>query len=78
MFYSYKESGNPALLILLECCTINVWAADISWKVISLQLKGYTSMEWQFHVVQFLLYSQSHNLLSFHYIIIPWISCLQL
>jgi hypothetical protein len=52
------------LLILLECCTINVWAEDISWKVISLQLKGYTSMEWQFHVAQFLLHSQFHNLLS--------------
>jgi hypothetical protein len=31
------------LLILLECCTINICAADISWKVISLQIKGYTS-----------------------------------
>jgi hypothetical protein len=39
--------GYPALLILLECCTINICAADISQKVILLQLKGYTSIEWQ-------------------------------
>jgi hypothetical protein len=39
-------------LILLECCTINIYAADISLKVIPLQLKGYTPTEWQFHVAQ--------------------------
>jgi hypothetical protein len=32
--------GYPALLILLECFAINICAADISLKVISLQLKG--------------------------------------
>jgi hypothetical protein len=40
----------PALLILLEFCIINIFAADISWKVILLQLKGHTPTEWQFHV----------------------------
>jgi hypothetical protein len=36
--------------------------------VISLQLKVYTSAEWQFHVAQTLLHSHSHNLLSLYYI----------
>jgi hypothetical protein len=31
--------GYPALLILLECCAINICAANTSWQVISLHLK---------------------------------------
>jgi hypothetical protein len=34
--------GMSCTMILLECCTINISVADISWKVISLQLRGYT------------------------------------
>jgi hypothetical protein len=41
-----------ALLILIECCTGNIFAADISRKVISLPLKENTLTEWQFHVPQ--------------------------
>jgi hypothetical protein len=53
--------GYPALLILLECYIINICAADISLKVISLQLKGYNSTEWQFLVAWILLHSHPHN-----------------
>jgi hypothetical protein len=42
LWYGQEKLGYPALLIQLECCAINIYAADISWKVISLQLKGYT------------------------------------
>jgi hypothetical protein len=42
LWYGQEKLGYPALLILLECCTINICASDISWKVILLQLKGYT------------------------------------
>jgi hypothetical protein len=52
LWYGQEKLEDPALLILIECYTINICAADISWKVISLQLKEYTSTEWQFHVVQ--------------------------
>jgi hypothetical protein len=62
-----EKLGYSALLILLEWSTINICAADIFWKVISLQLKGYTSTDWQFHVAQILLHSHSHNLLSITY-----------
>jgi hypothetical protein len=47
LWYGQEELGSlgySALLILLECCTINICAADISQKVISLQLKGYALM----------------------------------
>jgi predicted transcriptional regulator len=69
MFYPYRalvwtgKVGISGTIDSLECCTINISVADISWNVISLQLKGYSSTEWQFHVVHFLLHSQSHNLL---------------
>jgi hypothetical protein len=39
---------------------INICAGDISQKVISLQLKGYTWIDWQFHVGQVLLHNHSH------------------
>jgi hypothetical protein len=67
MFYLYRavvgqeKLGYPALLILLECYAINICAADISLKVISLQLKCYTTTEWQFHVAWILLHSHHHN-----------------
>jgi hypothetical protein len=41
LWYGQEKMGYSALLIMLECCTIDIRAADISWKVISLQLKGY-------------------------------------
>jgi hypothetical protein len=41
LWYGQEKLGYPALLILVECCTTNICAAGISWKVISLQLKGY-------------------------------------
>jgi hypothetical protein len=44
-WYGLEKFGYPVLLILLDCCTINMCAADISWKVISLQLEGYTPTE---------------------------------
>jgi hypothetical protein len=56
----------PALLILLECYTINICASGISWKVISLRLQGYMSTEWQFPVLR-ICCSHSHNLLSITY-----------
>jgi hypothetical protein len=46
LWCGHEKLGYHALLILLECCTINICAADISWKVILLQLKGYTRTEW--------------------------------
>jgi hypothetical protein len=42
-FTGQENLGYAALLILLECYTINICVADISLKVNSLQLKGYTS-----------------------------------
>jgi hypothetical protein len=63
LWYGQEQLGYPALLIWLESCTINICAADISQKVISLQLKGYTLTKWQFHVPQILLHSHSYNLL---------------
>jgi hypothetical protein len=36
LWYGQEEFVYPAQLILLECCAINICAADISWKVISL------------------------------------------
>jgi hypothetical protein len=57
LWYGQDELGYPALLILLECCTVNFCATVISQKVISLQLKGYTLTEWQFHVPKILLQS---------------------
>jgi hypothetical protein len=41
-WYGQEKLEYPALLIPIECCTINICATDISWKVISLQLKEYT------------------------------------
>jgi hypothetical protein len=38
LWYGQEDLGCHALLILLESCTINICAADISQKVISLQL----------------------------------------
>jgi hypothetical protein len=61
--YGQEELGYPALLILLGSCTVNICAADISQKVISLQLKEYTLTEWQFHMPQILLHSHLRNLL---------------
>jgi hypothetical protein len=55
LWYGQEVLAYPALLIVLECCTINICAADISQKVISLQLKWYALIEWQFHVDQILL-----------------------
>jgi hypothetical protein len=52
LWYGQEKLGYPVLLILLKCYTINICAVAISLKVISLQLKGYTSRKWQFHVVQ--------------------------
>jgi hypothetical protein len=37
LWYGQEELGYPVLLIQLECCTINICAAEISQKVISLQ-----------------------------------------
>jgi hypothetical protein len=47
LWYGQEELEYSALLILLECYTINICAADISQKMISLQLKGYALTEWQ-------------------------------
>jgi hypothetical protein len=52
--------GYPVLLILLEWCTINIQAAKISCKVISLQLKGYISTELQIHTAQTQFVAQPH------------------
>jgi hypothetical protein len=41
LWYGQEKLEYPALLILLECYIINICVADISWKAISLQLKGY-------------------------------------
>jgi hypothetical protein len=71
LWYGQEKLGYPSLLILLECCTIDICGADISWNAISLQLKGYTSTEWQFHVSQILLHGHSHNILPLHYIPLP-------
>jgi hypothetical protein len=60
--YVQEKLGYTAFLILLECCTINICAADNTQKVISLLPKGYTSAEWAFHVAQILLHSHSYNL----------------
>jgi hypothetical protein len=57
LWYGQEELGYLALLIRLECCTINICAANISQKVISLQLKGYALRDLQFHVAQILLQS---------------------
>jgi hypothetical protein len=62
-YFGQEQLGYPAQLIVLESGTINICAADISQKVISLQLKGYILAERQFHVPQILLQSHSHNLL---------------
>jgi hypothetical protein len=45
LWYGQEKLECPALLILLECYTINICAADISRKAVSLQLKGYTSQQ---------------------------------
>jgi hypothetical protein len=45
LWYGQEELGYPALLILLKCCTVNICAADISQKVIPLQLKWYALTE---------------------------------
>jgi hypothetical protein len=45
LWYGQEELGCDAIFILLESCTINICAADISQKVISLQLKRYTLTE---------------------------------
>jgi hypothetical protein len=37
LWYGQEELGYPALLILLECCTINICAAVICQKMFSLQ-----------------------------------------
>jgi hypothetical protein len=42
LWYGQAKLGYPALLILLESCAINIFAAKMSWEVISLQLKGKT------------------------------------
>jgi hypothetical protein len=42
LWYGQEELEYPALSIQLECCTVNICAADISCKVISLQPEGYT------------------------------------
>jgi hypothetical protein len=76
LWYGQEKFGYPAPLILLECCTINICAADVSRKMSSLQLKGYTSTEWQLPVAQILFHSHSHNLLSLHYI--PFLGSLAL
>jgi hypothetical protein len=78
LWYGQEMLGYVALLLLLQCCTINICAADVSRNVMSLQLKGYTSTEWQFCVAQILLHSKSHNLLFLHYKPLPWIRCPQL
>ncbi|XP_023726224.1 uncharacterized protein LOC111874721 isoform X2 [Cryptotermes secundus] len=78
LWYGQEELGYPVLLILLECCTIKFCAANISLKVISLQLKGYTLTDVQFHMAQILLHSHSHNLLILHYTHLPLIPCLQI
>jgi hypothetical protein len=65
-------------LILLECCAINICAANTSWQVISLHLKEHAWTEWQFHLPQIQLHIQPHNLMSLHYISLPWTPCLLL
>jgi hypothetical protein len=45
LWYGQEQLGYPALLILLESCSVNICAADISQKLISPQLKGYTLTE---------------------------------
>jgi hypothetical protein len=60
LWYGQEELAYPAVLILLECCTINFCAADISQEVISLHLQGYTLTDSQFHVAQILQDSRSH------------------
>jgi hypothetical protein len=67
----HEKLGYHALLIRLECCTINICTADISWKVISLQQQGYIAIEWQFHVAQIQLHIQPHNLMSHPYVPLP-------
>jgi hypothetical protein len=42
LWYGQEELGYPILLILLKCCTVMFCAADISQKVLLLQLRGYT------------------------------------
>jgi hypothetical protein len=42
LWYGQEKLQYPALFIMLECCTRNIFAAEISWKVISLQVKRYT------------------------------------
>jgi hypothetical protein len=64
LWYGEEQLEYPALLILLESCSINICAADFSQKVISLQLKGYSLTEWQLQLPQILLHSHSHNLLT--------------
>jgi hypothetical protein len=48
LWYGQEQLGYPAQLIVIESCSINICAADISQKVVSLQLKGYTLTEWQY------------------------------
>jgi hypothetical protein len=64
LWYGQEKLVYPALLILLECYALNTCAADISLKVTSLQLKGGSSTELQFHMARILLRGHPHNLLS--------------
>jgi hypothetical protein len=57
LWYGQEELGYPALLVLLERCTVTFCAADISQKVISLQLKWYALTDFQFHVAIFTILS---------------------
>jgi hypothetical protein len=58
MFYFYRAlvwAGNVRISCTTDFARMllkNICAADISLKVISLQLKRYNSTEWQFHVAQ--------------------------
>jgi hypothetical protein len=45
LWYGQEKLKYAALLILIECCTVNICAADIFWKVISLYPKRYTSAD---------------------------------
>jgi hypothetical protein len=71
LWYGQEELGYPALLIRLECCLINICAADISRKVILLQPKRYTWTDWQFYVAQILRHSHSHT--SWPFIAYPFL-----
>jgi hypothetical protein len=71
LWYGQEGFGYPALFILLEYCTINFCAVDFSKKAISVQLKGYTLTDSQFHVGEILQHGHSHNLLILHYTPLP-------